>query len=471
MTAPVFVHLRLHSEYSVVDGIVRIDDAVAGRRRRRHAGAGAHRSRQRVRHGQVLQGRARAQASSRSSAATCWITNEAERDKPLRAAAAVRVARGLPAPVRLLSRAYRSNQHRGRAEIAREWLAEGTDGLIALSGARDGRRRPGAARRATAQRAERLARAMGGAVSRALLPRGAARRARRRRRAGRRARSRSRRELRLPVVATHPVQFLAPRRFQRARGARVHRRGPRARRPAPAAALHARAVLQDAGRDGASCFADYAAGARPTRVEIAQRCNLRSRSARTTCPRSRRPTGVTLDEYLRERGRSAGLERRLAQLYPDAAQRASAARRYRERLEFEIRTIVQMGFAGYFLIVADFINWAKQQRRAGRARARLGRGLAGRLLARHHRPRSAALRPAVRALPQSRARVDARLRHRLLPGRPRPRDRLRASRSTARDRVSQIATFGTHGGASAVVRDVGRVLDLPLQLLRPASPS
>ncbi len=65
------------------------------------------------------------------------------------------------------------------------------------------------------------------------------------------------------------------------------------------------------------------------------------------------------------------------------------------------------------------------QRRAGRTGSRLGRRLARRVRARHHRPRSAALRAAVRALPQPRARVDAGLRHRLLPGRARPRHRLR----------------------------------------------
>ena len=61
---------------------------------------------------------------------------------------------------------------------------------------------------------------------------------------------------------------------------------------------------------------------------------------------------------------------------------------------------------------------------SGRAGPRLGRGLGRRLGAHHHRPRSAALRPAVRALPQSRARLDAGLRHRLLPGAARRGDRL-----------------------------------------------
>ena len=54
-----------------------------------------------------------------------------------------------------------------------------------------------------------------------------------------------------------------------------------------------------------------------------------------------------------------GLKERLVHLYPDEAQRETQRARYVERLEFEIGTILKMGFPGYFLIVGDFINWAK----------------------------------------------------------------------------------------------------------------
>ncbi|MEZ5703658.1 MAG: hypothetical protein R3E42_19410 [Burkholderiaceae bacterium] len=54
-----------------------------------------------------------------------------------------------------------------------------------------------------------------------------------------------------------------------------------------------------------------------------------------------------------------GLEERFGHLYPDAAQRDAERPRYVQRLEFEINTILNMGFPGYFLIVGDFINWAK----------------------------------------------------------------------------------------------------------------
>ena len=56
----------------------------------------------------------------------------------------------------------------------------------------------------------------------------------------------------------------------------------------------------------------------------------------------------------------AGLEKRLAVLYPEAPERDARRPEYLARLEFEAKTIIQMGYPGYFLIVADFINWAKQ---------------------------------------------------------------------------------------------------------------
>jgi len=93
-------------------------------------------------------------------------------------------------------------------------------------------------------------------------------------------------------------------------------------------------------------------------VEIAKRCNLTLELGKSKLPRFPTPNNESLDDYLRERG-AQGLMQRLQQLFPDPAIREAKLPVYRERLEFEIKTILQMGFAGYFLIVADFINWAK----------------------------------------------------------------------------------------------------------------
>ena len=233
------------------------------------------------------------------------------------------------------------------------------------------------------------------------------------------------------------------------------------RRDAPGAVRQARGLHAPTKRACASrratCWATSAARATSARRSTSSRrprwpsssptCPRRSRTrwrsraaapsssrwARAGCRTSRRRAGESIEDYLRAQSRG-GLEQRLA-----AALSRTPREREAERPALPSsgsssrwRPSSRWGFPGYFLIVADFINWAKTQRRARGPGARLGRGLAGGLFARHHRPRPAALRPAVRALPQSRARVDARLRHRLLPGRARPRDRLREARSTAR---------------------------------------
>ncbi|MEJ7715035.1 MAG: hypothetical protein WKF40_04745 [Thermoleophilaceae bacterium] len=91
----------------------------------------------------------------------------------------------------------------------------------------------------------------------------------------------------------------------------------------------------------------------------------------------------------------------------------------------ELGVIGRMGFDAYFLIVWDFVKYAKDNGIAVGSGPRLGRRVDRLLRARHHRRRSDPLRPAVRALPQPRARVDAGHRHRLLGQGPRPRDPLR----------------------------------------------
>src|SRR5436190_10872918 len=160
----------------------------------------------------------------------------------------------------------------------------------------------------------------------------------------------------LPIVATHPVQFLRPEDF-RAHEARV--------------CIAEGHVLSDARRpraftndqyfltqgEMARRFADLPE-ALENSVAIARRCNLTIPLGKPHLPAFPTPPGVTIEEHL-EREVAEGLERRLAKLYRDDAERDRARPAYVERLAFETRTIVQMGFAGYFLIVADFIGWAK----------------------------------------------------------------------------------------------------------------
>ena len=252
-----------------------------------------------------------------------WITHDTERDAPFRAILLAADRAGYLKLCDWLSRAYRTNQHRGRAELRREWFAEGTDGLIALSGARHGDVGAALAQGNAAAAHQGRAR-MGRMVSAALLPRSAARGPPRRRRAGHGDRRARRASTTLPVVATHPVQFLHARRIS-------------GRTKRACASPRATCCPTRAGR-GASPPSSTSRRRRrwrrasptcrrrsPTVVAIAQRCNLTIPLGKNYLPEFPTPAGVTIDEHLRMEA-VAGLERRLAQLYPDAGDARREAR-------------------------------------------------------------------------------------------------------------------------------------------------
>ena len=118
-----------------------------------------------------------------------------------------------------------------------------------------------------------------------------------------------------------------------------------------------------------------------------------------------RPAEYASDESLLEHLARAGAERRYgAPLPPEVEQ----------RLGYELGVINKAGYAGYFLIVQDFIAAARDRGIPVGPGSRLGRGLHRGLRPRHHQRVPAPVRPAVRAIPQSRAGVDARHRRGLL---------------------------------------------------------
>jgi len=441
MAAPRFVHLRLHSEYSVSDGVVRIDDAVE-RARTDGMPALALTDAANV-FGMVKFYRAaRAAGVKPILGVDAWLQNDTDRDKPFRILLLCASRAGYQRLCDLLSRAWLHNQHRGRAELSRDWLQD-TEGLIALSGAAYGD--VGQALLGDhAEAAERLAQGWASAfpgryyleLQRAGHPNTEALVARTVALATR---------LGLPVVATHPVQFLDAADFQ-AHEARVciatgHILGDQ-RRPKRFTAEQ----YFKRQEEMAKLFADIP-HALANSIEIARRCNLAIELGKNRLPAFPTPPGVTVDEHLKAQAQ-IGLEKRRLQENP----------RYRERLEFEIRTIVQMGYAGYFLIVADFINWAK----SNGVPVGPGRGSgAGSLVA-----------YALGITDLDPLKYDLLFERFLNPervsmpdfdidfcqdGRDRVIDYVRQKYGA--DSVSQIATFGTMA-ARAVVRDCGRVLDL-----------
>ena len=204
-------------------------------------------------------------------------------------------------------------------------------------------------------------------------------------------------------------------------------------------------------------FADIPSALTNT-AEIARRCHLTLDLGRPQLPHYPTPEGLSIGDYFRQLSLQ-GLEQRLQQLYPNTAQREAQHSRYLERLEFEIETIVKMGFPGYFLIVADFINWAKNHG----CPVGPGRGSgAGSLVA--YALKITDLDPLAYGLLFERFLNPDRVS---MPdfdidfcqGN---RDRVieYVKQKYGREAVSQIVTFGTMA-ARAAIRDVGRVLDLP----------
>jgi DNA polymerase-3 subunit alpha len=453
MTDPRFIHLRLHTEYSVADGLVRIDGAV--KRARDIAMPALGLSDLSNTFGWVKFYRAARGAGIKPIfGCDVWISNAADRNRPSRLLLLVQHREGYRRLCELLSRAYQHNIHRGRAEIDPAWLAEGSDGLLALSGGDGGNvaqaildDKPDAARAAAAAWAalfpgryylelQRYGQPHSERLIDGLLDVGAV--------------------LNLPSVATHPIQFLAPDDFK-AHEARVciaegmmlgDPRRPR---------LFTTEQYFKTPDEMAELFADLPEALQNS-VEIAKRCNLTLELGKSKLPDFPTPDGMSLDDYMRQRS-AEGLQIRLAKLYPDEATRVAKQAEYIARLEFELGTIIQMGFPGYFLIVADFINWAKNNG----VPVGPGRGSgAGSLVA--YSLGITDLDPLAYDLLFERFLNPERVS---MPdfdidfcqdGRDRVIDYVKQRYGA--DSVSQIATFGTMA-AKAVLRDVGRVLDLP----------
>src|SRR5882757_331674 len=453
-----FVHLRLHSEFSVVAGPVHNDEAV-------HTAAADQQGALALTDLCNLFGAVRFYTAARRRGVKpilgcdVWVSNEVDRDSPFRLLLLVQDRGGYLNLCELLSRAWLQNRHRDRGEIRIDWLRETapaalSSGLIALSGGPAGEVGVllcSGQKLAAQAAARRLANLFPGRFYLELQ------------RAGRdgddgycRAALVLASELGLPVVATHPVQFIAPSDF-RAHEARVCiaegftlADARRPRRFSQQQYFKTQAQM-------AELFADVPA-ALANSIEIAKRCNLTLELGRPRLPDFPTPAGVSLEQFCHNLS-LAGLQRRLERLFPDAAERERRRPQYRARLEQELSTIAKMGFSGYFLIVADFINWAKDSG----VPVGPGRGSgAGSLVA-----------YALGITDLDPLQYDLLFERFLNPERVSMPDFDIDFCQDGRDRVieyvkhkygaqavAQIVTFGTLG-AKAVVRDVGRVLDLP----------
>ena len=459
-----FVHLRLHTEFSVVDGTTRIDEVVSA-----------------------------AAADQQPALALTDFNNlfgavkfyKAARDegvKPILGAEVVlhdlggepvTSSPGLPAPLprvlllaqnhqgylnlcEMLARGWTRNPVRDQAALKWAWLQELNEGLVVLSGAHSGP--VGLALLAGDEsRAAELAMQLSTTFPHRFYME--------LQRAGRADDERHvhaavalAARLKLPVVATHPVQFLHETDYE-AHEARVCisegeilGNSRRVRKFTREQYFKSSAQMQ-------ALFADIPS-ALHNATHIAQRCNLSLTLGKPQLPNFPIPpvNGVimSVDDYFRHVSHQ-GLNERLQLLYPHEADREAQRPRYTERLEFELNTILNMGFPGYFLIVGDFIQWAKNNG----CPVGPGRGSgAGSLVA--YALKITDLDPLQYNLlferflnPERVSMPDFDIDFCQLN-----RDRVidYVKDKYGKDAVSQIATFGTMA-ARAAIRDVGRVLD------------
>jgi len=456
MSPPTFIHLRLHSEYSIVDGIVRIGDAVEAARR---DGMPALALTDLNNIFGLIKFYSAARSKGIKPVVGCdiFVSNEAERDQPFRLLLLCQSNAGYLRLCDLLTRAYLENQNRGRAEIRKEWLHSGTDGLIALSGAHLGE--VGATLlNGNADSARSLAQEYA-----SLFPSRYYLEVQRcgfvREEMHVRETIKLAAELSLPVVATHPVQFISADDYK-AHEARVCiAEGYVLNDKRRARAFTAQQYFKTQA-EMAVLFADLPE-AMANSVEIAKRCNLTLKLGKPYLPDFPTPNNIGLDDFLRTES-ELGLQQRMAVLYPAEQVRAARQAEYSARLVFEIETIIKMGFPGYFLIVADFIRWAK----SNGVPVGPGRGSgAGSLVAyslgitdldplRYELLFERFLNPERVSMPDF--DVDF-----CQDGRERVIEYVKQKYGAAS--VSQIVTFGTLS-SKAVIRDVGRAMDFPYGL-------
>ncbi|MFB9887011.1 DNA polymerase III subunit alpha [Balneatrix alpica] len=457
MNTPGFIHLRVHSEYSLVDGIVRVKELVnAAKTAQMPAVALTDQSNAfaLVKFFKAAKGA----GVKPICGADLWLDADELSDAPSRFLLLVMDGQGYANLRELISHSYQHNQHDGRAYIKRAWLAEFSAGLIALSGASQGE----------------VGRALlGGKLDEAerlvnfwatTFPQRYYLEIQRTGRPGDEACLHASvalaERLQLPLVATNDVMFIHAEDFE-AHEARV--------------SINLSMTLDDPRRprtysaeqyfrsaeEMAELFADVPE-ALSNSVEIARRCNIEILLGKYFLPDYPIPAGETLDSYF-ERVSMEGLEDRLKHLLdPQAEDYQERRQTYIDRLKFELNTIIQMGFPGYFLIVMDFIQWAKDNG----IPVGPGRGSgAGSLVA--YALKITDLDPLAYDLlferflnPERVSMPDFDIDF-CMDNRDRVIDYV--ADKYGRNAVSQIITFGTMA-AKAVVRDVARVQGKPFSL-------
>ena len=448
-----FVHLRLHTEYSLVDGIVRVPELMA-------AVSAAAMPAVALTDQSNLFAMVKFYKEALSTGikpvigVDAWV-READERAPSRIVFLCQDLVGYRHLTQLVTRSFLQGQQRGVPMLERKWLeSEMLRGLIVLSGGADGDVGQAINRGRDDEAARCVSRWQDLCGDRFYLE------VQRTGRAGEEAHAQAVVDLAqqrgVAAVATNDVRFLTRGEFE-AHEARV--------------CIHDGALLADPSRarryseeqylkstaEMAELFSDVPE-LLDNSVEIAKRCSLEIRLGASMLPAYPVPEGSFTEGYLRDEA-ARGLEARLAGVRAGglrAGATETSAADYTARLDLELDVICSMGFAGYFLIVADFIRWARNNG----VPVGPGRGSgAGSLVAyvlgitdldpiEHDLLFERFLNPERVSMPDF--DVDF-----CMEGRDRVIEYV--ANKYGRERVSQIITYGTLA-AKAVVRDVGRVL-------------
>ncbi|MCO8166310.1 DNA polymerase III subunit alpha [Pseudomonas sp. 21LCFQ02] len=445
-----FVHLRLHTEYSLVDGLVRVKPlvkALTGMNMPAVAVTDQSNMCSLVKFYKAAQGA----GIKPICGADLWLAGK-NADAPLsRLSLLVMNPQGYRNLTELISRGFTEGQSNGHVVVQRQWVAEASDGLIALSAAKEGEIGMALLSGNTDEADQLLSEWMAVFPDRFYIE------------VQRTNRVNDEEHLHAavaladkhgaPLVATNDVRFIKQSDFE-AHETRVCIGEGRALDDPRRSRTYSDQQYLKSPEEMAELFSDLPEAIENT-VEIAKRCNIDVKLGTHFLPNFPIPDGMTIDEYFRKVSFD-GLEERLAVLLPPDSENYQARKQvYIDRLNFELDIIIQMGFPGYFLIVMDFIQWAKNNG----VPVGPGRGSgAGSLVA--YVQKITDLDPLEYDLlferflnPERVSMPDFDVDF-CMDGRDRVIDYV--AEKYGRNAVSQIITFGSMA-AKAVVRDVARV--------------
>ncbi len=349
-----FVHLRLHTEYSLSDGMVRINPLIEAAVEKQMPAIAVTDNTNLF--AQVKLQNAALEAGIKPIVGSdVWVAAGPMRDKPTPLVLLARNDEGYRNLTELLSAAYVEGRNAGRAYVTREMIERHAAGLLALSGGRVGDIGQALVAGNTANARALLADWM------SLFPDAFYLEVHRTGRPDEETYLHAAVELaadmQCPVVATNEVCFLHQEDFEAHEVRVCIHDGHTLDDPRRVARYSDQQYLKSA-EEMKALFSDLPEAIENT-VEIARRCNVDVDLGNSYLPQFPIPEGFTTEEYLEELARE-GLEERLAAIYDTAAPEFAEQRKpYDERLAFELGVINSMGFPGYFLIVMEFIQWAK----------------------------------------------------------------------------------------------------------------